>query len=64
MKVYAKKGDTTQTVLYDGVTKKAAGLGVDHILMKSERPTANHVAAVGGIWVLLEVEGPEKATGK
>jgi hypothetical protein len=56
MKIYAKKGESQQAVLNDGITKKAAGLGTDYIPMESERPTPEHVAAAGGVWVLPEPE--------
>jgi hypothetical protein len=56
MKIYAIKGASQQNVLSDGVTKKAAGLGTDYIPMEGERPTPEHVAAVGGVWVLPEPE--------
>lgn len=56
MKIYAKAGERQQTVLSDGITKKAAGLGAEYIPMENERPTPEHVAAAGGVWVLPEVE--------
>jgi hypothetical protein len=56
MKIYAKKGESQQAVLNDGITKKAAGLGAEYIPMESERPTPEHVAAMGGVWVLPEPE--------
>jgi hypothetical protein len=56
MKIYAKKDESQQAVLNDGITKKAAGLGTDYIPMEGERPTPEHVAAMGGVWVLPELE--------
>jgi hypothetical protein len=56
MKIYAIKGTSQQNVLSDGLTKKAAGLGANYIPMEGERPTPEHVAAVGGVWVLPEPE--------
>ncbi|WP_339718517.1 hypothetical protein [Marinomonas primoryensis] len=56
MKIYAIKGENLQTILSDGITKKAAGLGAEYIPMESERPTPEHVAAAGGVWVLPEPE--------
>ena len=62
MKIYAIKGSHQQTILADGITKKAAGLGSEYIPMESERPTSEHVAAVGGVWVLLEPQQEEPTT--
>lgn len=52
MKIYAKKGESQQTVLNAGISKEAAGLGSDYVLMQSERPTPEHVADDDGVWVL------------
>jgi len=54
MKVYSKINEKTQQILSDGITKKAAGLGSEYIPMETERPTPEHVAAAGGIWVIPE----------
>ena len=54
MKIYAKKNDSQQNILSDGITKKAAGLSSEYMPMKTERPTPEHVADDGGLWVLPE----------
>lgn len=59
MKIYAKKGESQQAILNDGITKNAAGLGSEYIPMESERPTSEHVAAAGGVWVLPDPQTEE-----
>lgn len=54
MQIYVKEGESLQNVLSDGITKEAAGLGSEYILMNDKRPTSEHVAAVGGVWVIPE----------
>ena len=62
MKIYAIKGEVKQVVLNEGVTKKAAGLGSEYIPMETERPTLEHVAAAGGVWVLPDPQPEEPTT--
>jgi hypothetical protein len=62
MKIYAIKGNSQQIILNDGITKKAAGLGAEYIPMESERPTPEHVADTGGVWVLPEPQAEEPTT--